>query len=237
MELEVYRSNGILDGLKVKVPLYKDEDLTKNNFTLYQKSYAPWTIQCQAKYSTKYVAEQAKKFDEVQYKFFVKFTLSVALYVVAFTFLAISIFITGFKEWLKIGHGLFSYFVEIGIYIALIILYASTMMDYNIINTDVLQYYVDNDCSSGPLQSSFEILLQDMKRDYQIMQTGLAFVIIGLIFHLTSGVWAAKVEIRHLFCCCFNRKDANVVFELVKDANSKVLPFERIKKIGIARAR
>lgn len=34
-ELELYRSNGILDGIKVKVPLYKDEDLMKNNFTLY----------------------------------------------------------------------------------------------------------------------------------------------------------------------------------------------------------
>lgn len=66
------------------------------------------------------------------------------------------------------------------------------MNDYNIINTDVLQYYVDNDCSSGPLQSSFEILLQDMKRDYQILQTGLAFVIVALIFHFFSGTLAAK---------------------------------------------
>jgi hypothetical protein len=34
-EFELYSSNGILDGIKVKVPLYKDEDLMKNNFTLY----------------------------------------------------------------------------------------------------------------------------------------------------------------------------------------------------------
>jgi hypothetical protein len=127
-----------LDNIIVKVPLYKDEDLMKNNFTLFQKSYAPWSIKCQAKYSTKYVSEQAKKFDEIQYKFHVKFALSVTLYVVAFSFLAISIYITGFKQWLKIGHGVFSYFAEIGLYIALIVMYASTMSDYNIINTDVL---------------------------------------------------------------------------------------------------
>ncbi len=112
------------------------------------------------------------------------------------------------------------------------------MMDYNIIDTDKLKYYVDNDCSSGPLQSSFEILLQDMTRDYQILQTGMAFVIIGLVFHVLSGLWATKLEIRHMFCCCcFDKKDAKVVFEMVKDANSKVLPFQMINKIGIARAR
>ena len=111
------------------------------------------------------------------------------------------------------------------------------MVDYNIIDTDVLKYYVDNNCSSGPLQSSFEILLQDMTRDYQILQTGMAFVIIGLIFHVVSGLWATKLEIRHMFCCCFDKKDAKVVFEMVKDANLKVLPFQMINKIGIARAR
>jgi hypothetical protein len=84
------------------------------------------------------VADQAQKFDAIQYKFYVKFALSVTIYVVAFCFLAISISITGFKQWLKIGHGIFSYFAEIGLYIALIVIYASTMMDYNIINPDVL---------------------------------------------------------------------------------------------------
>jgi hypothetical protein len=64
--------------------------------------------------------------------------LSVTLYVVAFCFLAISIFITGFKQWLKIGHGLFSFFAEIGLYIALIVIYGSTMIDYNIVDVDVL---------------------------------------------------------------------------------------------------
>ena len=75
-----------------------------------------------------------------------------------------------------------------------------------------------------------------MKRDYQILQTGLAFVIVGLIFHVLSGIWAAKLEIKTLFCCCLDKKDKKVVFELVNDS-SRVVPFERIRKIGIARAR
>jgi hypothetical protein len=62
------------------------------------------------------------------------------------------------------------------------------------------------------LQSSFEILLQDMKRDYQILQTGLAFVIVALIFHVFSGTWAAKFELRHMIFCCCDKKENNVVF-------------------------
>ena len=60
-------------------------------------------------------------------------------------------------------------------------------------------------------------------------------MIIALIFHIFSGIWAAKFELKHMIFCCCDKKKNNVVFELVKE--SRVLPLERNHKVGIARAR
>ena len=40
----------------MKVPQFDETFLQLNDYKLYQKSYSPWKIQCQAKYTTRQVA-------------------------------------------------------------------------------------------------------------------------------------------------------------------------------------
>lgn len=42
-------------------------------------------------------------------------------------------------------------FGELGLQIALIVLYSSTLSIFNEINIDALNYYANNNCSDGPL--------------------------------------------------------------------------------------
>jgi hypothetical protein len=108
---------------------------------------------------------------------------------------------SGFDAALKLGLGVFYFLVETGLFIALILIYSSTMNDYNILDLDALQFYVDNQCSNGPLQASYELIQKDLKHEYRVLSTGLSFVIIGLFFHILNLIWFYRYDLRNYFCC------------------------------------
>jgi hypothetical protein len=74
------------------------------------------------------------------------------------------------------------------------------MRDYDNIDIQILKFFVDNNCSKGPLQNSFKLVEKSMEREYMIMEIGLASVILAFLFHLISNFWTVKREAYLLFC-------------------------------------
>ena len=66
--------------------MFNEEELTLNGYRMYQKTYSKWSIACQSIYTTRKVAEMAKIFDDLQQHLYIKYTLSIAIYVVGFFF-------------------------------------------------------------------------------------------------------------------------------------------------------
>lgn len=98
---------------------------------------------------------------------------------------------------------IFSVIVETGLFIALLVLYANTLKQFNAINQNDIQYYRDNKCSEGPLQRAFEVLLADMNRDYATAAVGLAFVVVCFFTHLVYIFVNKTVRkiLKSIFCC------------------------------------
>jgi hypothetical protein len=52
-EASLYEENDFYNDLAQVVPNFHRRDLEKNNYKIYEKSYALWSIHCQNKISTK----------------------------------------------------------------------------------------------------------------------------------------------------------------------------------------
>jgi pilus assembly protein TadC len=79
----------------------------------------------------------AQVFDNLQQNIYTRYSLSIAIYVLGFAGLVLSLLINSFikSNGFKISFVIFSFAAELGIYLALIVFYAWTMKDYQ--NIDI----------------------------------------------------------------------------------------------------
>jgi hypothetical protein len=94
---------------------------------------------------------------------------------------------------------------ELGLQIALIVLYSSTLSIFNEINMDALKYYADNDCSDGPLQDTLDLLATDLSHDHSIVKLGLAFVVLCFVVRLSVVCCYSRPYIYTLLSCLMPR--------------------------------
>jgi hypothetical protein len=73
------------------------------------------------------VAEKAKIFEDLPQKFYVKFAVTVSLYVGTLGLIFISMSFAVFKDIVILSEGIISFMIESGLYITLIVLYSSTI--------------------------------------------------------------------------------------------------------------
>ena len=74
--------------------------------------------------------------------------------------------------------------VEIGLYIALIVMYSVIMKNYQTADFALIKYAVQNKCSAGPLQNAYEFVNSDIQHDYNVLSTGLFFIVAAFFVHL-----------------------------------------------------
>ncbi len=73
------------------------------------------------------MAEKAKIFEDLPQKFYVKFAVTVSLYVGTLGLIFISMSFAVFKDIVILSEGIISFMIESGLYITLIVLYSSTI--------------------------------------------------------------------------------------------------------------
>jgi hypothetical protein len=146
-----------------------------------------------------------KGLQTLQDKIKVKGSISIAMFVVGIIFTALTL--VGWCSESKgcmIFFGVLSFVAEAGILLALIAFYIINMNDYKKIDVEALQFFVDNNCSEGPLQASYKMILFSLNKEMKIMIVGLFFVISTLVYQIISNLWTIKHEI--FYWCCGIKK-------------------------------
>jgi len=76
------------------------------------------------------VAEKAKKFNEMGETFYVTYAISMALFIGVLGMIFLSLFLWTLHRCIEISYSLVAHLIEIGLYIALIILYAVILENF-----------------------------------------------------------------------------------------------------------
>lgn len=64
-EYKMLSDNRLIDQVRSKVPDYRETDLLRNNYKMYYKNFALWSINCQDEYSTEDIAYTGHHFSQV----------------------------------------------------------------------------------------------------------------------------------------------------------------------------
>jgi hypothetical protein len=79
--------------------------------------------------------------------------------------------------------------IESGLYIALIVFYSTLIHNLNLADFDLLDFAATNQCADGPLQFAYETLNTDLRHDFNVLATGLFFVLAAFTIHLGIPLW------------------------------------------------
>ena len=147
----MYLRSGIAMKLMSHVPRTSENELRLNSYKLFQKSYAPWSLKCQKAYDTRSVAKKAEVFKDSNHILYVQYAITLSLYISILGFVVLSTYLWSLHQCIKITYGVVIYVIELGLYIALIIIYSTIIGNYRTADFDFIKFAVDNQCSAGPL--------------------------------------------------------------------------------------
>lgn len=124
-----------------------------------------------------------------------------ALYIGAAGLIIISALIWTLDRCLVLTYGVLVYLIETALFIALIVMYGSLISKIVSADFDLINYVVTNQCSEGPLQHAYEVLFKDLSYDYNVLSTGLFFIVMSFAVHLVIPAYEARRTLCAILCC------------------------------------
>lgn len=65
----------------------------------------------------------------------------------------------------------------------------------------MIQYAATYSCSDGPLQAAFEVLNADLMYSYNLLATGLFFVVATFVTNLLIPIYRQRKTLGVVLCC------------------------------------
>jgi len=83
---------------------------------------------------------------------------------------------------------------EIGLLVALIVMYANTIEALKSLNIDMFKFAVENQCSDGPLQRVMKFIVEDFEYEQNLAKAGLALTAISLFFLVVLIIYSGPIR-------------------------------------------
>ncbi len=126
------------------IPRTSENELRINSYKLFQKQYAPWSIKCQKNYDTRSVAFKAEEFKDSNHIIYVQYAITLSLYISILGFVVFSTYLWSLHHCIQLTYGIVIHVIEIGLYIALIVIYSVIINNYRAADFSFIKYAVDN---------------------------------------------------------------------------------------------
>lgn len=97
------------------------------------------------------MAKKAKIFEDLPYRFYVKYAVAITLYISTIAMILVSTVFSTCNDLAILSQGIIIFLIETGLYIALIVLYSSTINLFRETDLDIINFVKENKCSDGPL--------------------------------------------------------------------------------------